>query len=460
MILHELFERFEKHAPIAVMLRAALENALSDERLDALFKKHAQRQSNRQLLFSAVAEMMGLVAARIHPSPHAAFQARREELGVTVKALYDKLQRIETNISRQLVRETAQRMDQIVRQTRGTLGELLPGHHVKILDGNHLRRTQRRIAELRGLNAAPLPGHALVVLDPQTRLAIDVFPCEDGHASERSLLPQVLETVQAGDVWIDDRNFSTADFLLGIDDRQAFFVTRQHTQSPACELIGQRVRKGHCETGIVYEQAIRIVHDDGRSRIVRRITVELARPTRDGDREIHILTNLPAEEVTAVAVAQLYQKRWTIETAFAEVAKNLSGELETLGYPRAALFSFCSALVAFNLLNVVMAALRGAHGAEKIEGNVSLYYFADEVSHTHRGLTIAVPERYWTKTYASLTPTQLAQELLRIARAMNLSRYQKHKRGPKKKIKPENKQNRNHVSTQRVLAAARTRLYP
>jgi hypothetical protein len=221
MVLRSLIERFEEQAPITVMIRAALENALSAERLDRLFERHARRQSNRELLFSAIADMMGLVASRIHPSPHAAFQARAEELGVTVKTLYDKLQRMETNVSRQLVRETAERISQIVRQTRGTLRKLLPGYRVKILDGNHLRRTQRRIGELRALNAAPLPGHALVVLDPELRLAIDVFPCEDGHAQERTLLPQVLETVQAGDVWIDDRNFCTADFLFGIHDRKA-----------------------------------------------------------------------------------------------------------------------------------------------------------------------------------------------------------------------------------------------
>src|SRR3990172_7700844 len=216
MLVQALVDRFEKQAPITVMVRAALENALSAERLDAIFTKHAQRQVNRDLLFSTVADIMGLVACRIHPSPHAAFQARGEEVGVTVKALYDKLQRMEPNLSRQLLRETAERMSQIVRQTRGTLRKLLPGYHVKILDGNHLRRTQRRLGALRELNAAPLPGHALVVLDPETRLLTDVFPCEDGHAQERTLLPQVLETVEADDVWIDDRNFCTADFLFGI----------------------------------------------------------------------------------------------------------------------------------------------------------------------------------------------------------------------------------------------------
>lgn len=46
-----------------------------------------------------------------------------------------------------------------------------------------------------------------MVLEPQLRLATDVFPCEDAHAQERSLIEEVLETVQAQDLWIADRNF-------------------------------------------------------------------------------------------------------------------------------------------------------------------------------------------------------------------------------------------------------------
>jgi hypothetical protein len=450
-----VIERFEDQAPITVMIRAALENALSATRLDELFENHAQRQRNHELLFSSVCDLMGLVALRIHPSPHAAFQAHAEELSVTVKALYDKLQRMEPDLSRQLVRDTAGRMEQVVRRTGGAIKPLLPGYFVKILDGNHLRHTQRRIWELRQVNGAPLPGHALVVLNPETRLAIDVFPCEDGHASERSLLPQVLETVQVGDLWIDDRNFCTADFLLGLHQRQAFFVTRQHAQTPRYELIGKRVRAGFCETGKVFEQAARIFHPDGRSMIVRRVTIQLYQPTRDGDQEIHIFTNLPKKHATALRVAQLYRQRWTIETAFADVAKCLEGEIETLGYPRAALFSFCSALVAFNLLSVVLAALRGVHGVDVIQNNVSFYYLADEVAHAHRGLAIAVPDSFWA-VYVEMTPSELARALLRIARSINLSRYQKHKRGPRKKIKPMTKTRRQHVSTAKILATATT----
>lgn len=69
---------------------------------------------------------------------------------------------------------------------------------------------------LRSSNSAPLPGQSLVVLDPALMLAIDIFPGEDGHAQERSLLLDVLTTVETDDVWIADRNFCTLNFLSGI----------------------------------------------------------------------------------------------------------------------------------------------------------------------------------------------------------------------------------------------------
>src|SRR5512142_1795377 len=44
----------------------------------------------------------------------------------------------------------------------------------------------------------------------------------------------------------------------------------------------------------------------------------------------------------------------------------LDGEITTLGYPQAALFAFCVALVSYNVLSTVKAALRAAHGADEI----------------------------------------------------------------------------------------------
>jgi len=376
---------------------------------------------------------------------------------VTAKAVYDKLQRTEPKVSQALVRDIACQLAEVKHKLRRGCNALLPGYRLKIIDGNHFRRTERRLQELRTLNAAPLPGQCLVVLDPQTKLAVDVFPCEDGHAQERSLLPAVLETVNRGDLWIADRNFCTLDFLTGINRRRAHFVIRQHAALP-CQLVGKRRKLGRSETGVVFEQAVQLLDSDGTPGItLRRVTVELYEPTRDGDREVHLLTNLP-RTVAALRVAELYRGRWTIETAFQEIAENLSGEIETLGYPRAALFAFCMALVSFNLLSVILSALQAAKHADAA-AQVSIFYVCDEIAHAYRGLDLVLNDRDWAQAFSALTPAELARKLEQIAAAVDLSRYRKHSRGPKKPPPKMIKTKRNHVSTARILKESRGKTY-
>ena len=91
----------------------------------------------------------------------------------------------------------------------------------------------------------------------------------------------------------------------------------------------------------------------------------------------------------AFRVAEIYRTRRTIETAFQEMADNLEGEVETRGYPRAALFASCMALVSCNVVSVIMAALRAAHGADTIDERISFYYLCDEVASTYRGMKAA-----------------------------------------------------------------------
>lgn len=458
MILKEAYERFAKKTPVSVMVRATLENVLSAERLDAVFDENAEQQYEGDLLFSTVAAIMGQVVCQIHPSVNAAYMEQKDEIGVTVKSVYDKLKGIEGPVSRALVRDTASRMREIIEATGGVTKPLVAGYRTKIVDGNHLRRTDRRIGELRELNAAPLPGHALVVFDPQVRLVVDVLPCEDGHAQERSLLPELLETVEANDLWMADRNFCTVDFLAGADERRAKFIIRQHGNLPFT-LKGRRRRVGETETGVVYEQAMEVRDADGDVRTYRRITVVLDEPTRDGDSEIHLVTNLP-KRISAMRIADLYRDRWQIETAFQEVAENLEGEIQTLGYPKAALFGFCMALVSYNLFSVVRAAVHSVHGQEAAD-NLSTYYVSNEIAATHLGMSVILEGNFWQQRYAHLTPLQMANELKRLARNMRLSKYTKHKWTPKRKQKKkQSKKDRNHTSTARVLAESRNKCVP
>ena len=333
----------------------------------------------------------------------------------------------------------------------GDLQPWLPGYRIKIVDGSHLASTEHRLKELRTTGAGTLPGHALVVLDPQVMLVTDVIPCEDGHAQERSLLDRLLASVRPHDLWIEDRNFGTTGFVFGVVRRRASFVLRQHAGNLPWQFVGKRRSCGRIDTGKVFEQTIWVAHEEGEVLFLRRITVASDRPTRDGDTEIHILTDLSAKVAGAKTIAELYRKRWTIETAFAELEATLQGEVETLGYPKAALFAFCVALVAYNVLSVVKAALRSVHGAKVVTEEVSGYYLADEVAGTYRGMMIAIPEDEWA-VFQDLSPVELGQVLHDLARKVRLSEFRKQPRGPKKpqpKRRIEGQQ--NHVSTAKLL---------
>src|SRR5947199_329671 len=169
-----------------------------------------------------------------------------------------------------------------------------------------------------------------------------------------------------------------------------------------------------------------------------------------------VLTNLPAA-VAARTVAKAYRKRWRIEGAFQELTVTLHCEVNTLCYPRAALFAFCVAVAAYNVLGALKAALRAAHGAEKIEKDLSGYYVALEIAGVHRGMMIAIPAEHWY-VFATMTAEQLAEVLRELASTVQLRRYQKHARGPKKPpVKRHYSKKHPHVSTAQLLEARRVK---
>jgi IS4 transposase len=454
MVVHsDVFERFTQGDTIPVMTQAAMENALSPRIIDQLFEDVAERQYTRDLLFSSIVELMSLVVCRIQPSIHAAYVKNAVPINASLQALYRKIQRIETSIGSALVRKSDERLAPVITAMGGTLTPFLPGYRTKILDGNHLPGTERRIRELRAMRAGALPGHALVVFDPERMMAIDAILCEDGHAQERSLLDRVLETVAEKDLWIADRNFCTTDFLFGIAGRGGFFVIRQHASTLHSALVGKRKARGRIETGAVFEQALRATNAAGEILFLRRVSVVLDRPTRDGDTEIHLLTNLPVRDARARVIAHLYRRRWTIETAFQELEATLAGEINTLGYPQAALFAFCVALLSYNVMSTVKAALRAAHGAEVITGQFSGYYLADEVRMSYRGMMRAIPKDEWVG-YQEMPAQELAAALVGWARTVPLSEYRKSPRGPKKpKPKKTSGAKIKHVATAKILKA-------
>ena len=450
--LGKKIEIFAQKTPVAVLVRTVLQRDLDPEHMDRLFHSVAEIQYEKTLLFSTVMMLMVDVCLKSTPSLNRAYLLHQEEIPVSVKAVYDKVNGLETTVSRELVVDGFRRLSPVVDKLDGKLAPNLPGFRTLVLDGNHFAATQHRLKELRNKTAGPLPGQALALYDPEYAMVRDVIPCEDGHTQERALLGPILDQIRLKDCLVADRNFCVIAFLAGIAARGGFFAIRHHGNLKCWSAVDKLKFVGSTETGDVFEQEIMIDQKSSGTKLkLRRITVKLKTKTRDGDKEIHILTNLKKKDATAIKVSELYRKRWRIEGVFQELTQSLRCEIDTLAYPRAAVFAFCLAVKAYNAVSLVRAALRSVHGEETVE-ELSWYHLCSETASVWAGMEIAVESRDWSRLIDGLTDASYAKLLREIAGRMNLSKYKRSRRGPKKPRPPRDDSDGPHVSTARILA--------
>ena len=448
MVLDTLMERFEREAPACVMVRALLEASILPHELDQRLEAASHDQYTRELLFSTLIDLMTLTVTKTRPSLHAAMRACADRIEVSTQAVYGKLARTEPSVSRELVVFIRQKLLPIL-QFLSPGAPLVEGYRTLVVDGNHLTGTEHRLKVVRHTRSAAMPGQALVIYQPDINMIWDVFPCEDAHAQERRIIPELIAQATAGQLYIGDRNFCTTINLLDFHARGAAFLIRRHGSSLVCRDVDVPQSAGTQNKRPLSEQTLELDHEPtGRKLRIRQVTVHRG-PKNGKHEDIVLLTNLPPR-IEARRIAELYLERWTIERAFQDLTDNLGCEIDTLCYPRAALLGFCIALASYNLWSVCRAAIAKAKGAEQ-EKRISTYYLADEWLGTYRGMSIALPPECWEK-YQRMSPEQVARELVRIAQQIKPARYAKSPRAPKK---PRNKRLsgnvHHHVSVAKLL---------
>jgi hypothetical protein len=368
-----ILQVFAEKSPATVIAQGVLERFLNAEKIDDWFENTSENQYTRKILFSSILSIMLQVVCRVRSNVHSAYLD--SDVKASRIALYDKLKNIELKTSRELVQYMAGEAAELIREVKASNKAILPGYRIKYLDGNCIEAMEHRIQVLRDTTTGTLPAKPLVIFDPELELAIDVIPCETGYALERSLLTAVLDTVKKNDLIVADRNFCVLSFLFGISLAEGYFAIRQR-KSPPYKSLSEMVFIGSTDTGKVYEEKVQFIYDD-KELEARRVIVKLNNPTPGGKSEIAILSNLPEEATDAIKIAEIYRGIWGIETAFQKLEKYLNSELNIIGYPKAALFSFCTALVAFNVYAVVMAAIRGAHPDINLNDEISEHYAED-----------------------------------------------------------------------------------
>lgn len=444
-----MFRTFATERPFATVTQMVLRRMLGSQAIDRVFNQHADEQYHRTLLFSDLAILVSGVVLGKHRSMNAGYKKMKEQLGVSITAVYEKVQRVELPVVQQLVRNSYEQTVEICKQVGCVSNNDLPGYSTRILDGNWLSGTEHRLKETRTSTAAPLPGKSLVVYDPRFNAVCDFFPMEDAYSQERSGLDDVLETLQRRQLWIADRNFCTLKFMYGIAAKGGVFVIRHHHQLHGIEK-GKLRKIGTSETGIIYENKLVLPEYEGQQMTVRRVLVHLYEPTRDKEVEVVLLTNLPREDADAVAVSELYRTRWKIETAFGHMTVAMNCEIKPLCYPKAALFCFASALMAYNAFAITKGAIAAELGRQEAE-MLSHYYMAVEITEATDGMLVALPDERWTEM-ETISTADFTTEVRTIISGIDMSRYRKSIRGPKKPPpKRTNKRKSVHVSTKRIL---------
>lgn len=452
MVMNAVIARCAEKSPVTVMARLALQRALEPSWVDELFEREGGAQYQRELLFSTTVELMSVVAVGLRPSIHAAVR-ECPDFPVSVQALYDKIKHTEPNLVRALVTGSAARLIDVLVPMIKAKAPMVPGYRLRIVDGSHLPATEKRLKPLRGFSGAPLPGHSLVVYDPDLEMVVDLEPCEDAYTQERAVMSSLLERAEPGELWIADSAFSTRTILGEWDRRGCSFIVREHTCTPHPHMLDEASYQERVETGDVYEQAVEFTDEAGYALTLRRIELHLIEPTQGGETVIRMLTNLPKRSFAAGELARLYRRRWKIESMFQRLESVLNSEVRTLAHPRAALLAFGVAVLAYNVLTVLQAAVWAAHDLHDSDIELSPFYVAVEVRANYEGMMMATSAASWKK-FDVMGAAQLSRVLLEIAVNARPKALRKSPRGPKppkKKSCASATDARRHVSTARVL---------
>jgi hypothetical protein len=179
---------------------------------------------------------MNQVVFCVQPSGRAASHAPQNAVGTSLVSVSNKRHGLETHTATELVRYSARECAPLLQHLGGARAPWLAGYRVKIVAGNCLEARAQRIQERRAAPGRARPGKALVVYEPALGVVTEVLPGENGHAQERSLCGAVLDTVEAGDLWMEDRHGCPRALLWAIDKRGACCVPREHQGFP-CEIF-------------------------------------------------------------------------------------------------------------------------------------------------------------------------------------------------------------------------------
>ena len=350
-----------RRLPLAQSVLSIFAYVLSEPFLDGLFEKHRGRCYEGVLSFSMLVHLVR-DALLIHEGlgrPSFQRAAAAGELPVHERSVYPKLARVEVEVSKALLRESALKMIGLHEGHDSPVPLSLQGFEVIAFDGKSIKCVRRQLKELRPLRGRLVGGKLLVAQQVGTGLALAMDACEDADRNDVPLVPDLVRQVrgmfppQCPKLWMGDRQFCDLNLFGLLTEGGEHFLIRMNRTLGFTADPSRPAQKGVDARGRSYVQEWGWVGGvkDKRRRRVRKITL-FRTDTKDDD--VILLTDLPDETLyPAEDLLDAYLLRWGIEQMFQKVSEVFSLRQLIGCTPRANIFQGAFCFVVYNAIQVM-----------------------------------------------------------------------------------------------------------
>ena len=187
--------------------------------------------------------------------------------------------------------------------------------HIWIADGSTLEKLFRKLGSLQALDAAPLAGKMVTIIDLITRLPVQIWFCDNPKRSDIKFEADLLCVVSAKTLLLLDRGFYHFQFFADLIAKQVHFITRLKANASI------KVKQVLSESYSHKDQVI-LLGTKGKKK-APQVQLRLIQ-VRFGKVWYSYLTSvLDPEVLPPFVVADLYRRRWRIEQAFSTVKRLL-----------------------------------------------------------------------------------------------------------------------------------------
>ena len=447
--------------PLAEAVWTLLRHVADDDFLAELFDRHRGTGSEQKVTFSVLVRLVADALTVYAGSGRKSFHQAREAgwLQATDEAVYGKLRRVRPELSQALLRDTAQRLRQVLPPgSDQSVPPALRGYRVLVVDGKKLKSLPKLLKPLRPVRGKLFGGKVLVGLLLNEGLVVAMHATPEGEANDAPLLPGLLEQCAAHCsgrlLYVADRQFCDLKIPHRIAAAGQNFVirfTRKMKFYPEQEQFFQDAQGRPVRDALGWLGRPR----DPRRRYVRQITL-----TRDGDEDVTLITNLldgaaaPAEQVL-----ELYLARWSIERVFQQVTEVFQLQAFLGASPQAAIFQFALCTLLYNVMQVLRATI--AHLEQRPAESLSAEMLFRDVCDQLSAATLLLSPEDVTQQFRPPRSAQQVQSHLRtLLQGQWSPLWIKCPAKPKRPPPVQQPVRGGHSSAWKILVAAKTKPPP